>query len=378
VVGSFGKTTTARAVAAALGRDPDALRENYSSFVAAALLGIRPRDRHAVLEIGIERPGEMARYARVVRPDIAVVTSVGSEHNRSLANLDVTRAEKAAMVRALGRSGLAVLNGDDANVRWMRTQTPAAVRTFGFDEGNDVRASDVAIDWPHGTRFKLHLDGESRHVQVRLLGRHMVYSVLAAISVALAEGFSLESALHKIETLAPTPGRLETVALANGAFLLRDDFKSSLETIDAALDVLAAIPAERCIVVLGDVEEPPGSQGPIYGRLGERIASVATRAVFVASERRRYTTGARRAGMAPEALIDAGADALQAVATIQADLRRGDVLLIKGRSTQRLERIALALAGRRVRCELKSCDAMVRCDRCPMLERGWDGRRVVF
>jgi UDP-N-acetylmuramoyl-tripeptide--D-alanyl-D-alanine ligase len=251
-------------VAAALGRDPDALKENYFSFVAAALLSIRPRDRHAVVEIGIDRIGQMTRYARLARPNIAVVTSVGSEHNRSLPNLAVTRAEKAAMVRALEPSGLAVLNGDDPNVRWMRTQTRAAVRTFGFDEGNDVWASDVAIDWPYGTRFTLHANGEVRRARVQLLARHMVYSVLAAVTVALAEGFSLDSVLPAIEALLPTPGRLEPVPLSNGAFLLRDDFKSTLETIETALAVLAEIPAERRIVVLGDVEEPPGSEGPIY------------------------------------------------------------------------------------------------------------------
>jgi UDP-N-acetylmuramyl pentapeptide synthase len=378
VVGSYGKTTTARAVAAALGRDPEALRGNYYSFVAAALLGIRPRDRHAVLEIGIERPGEMARYGRLVRPDVAVVTSIGSEHNPSLSNLQVTRAEKGAMVRALPPSGIAVLNGDDPNVVWMGSQTRAAVRTFGLDQGNDVRATDVAIEGPQGTRFKLHANGEARTVRVRLLGRHMVYSVLAAVTVALAEGVTLDSVLAALEALPPTPGRLQAVELPNGAFLIRDDFKSSLETIDAALDVLAEIPAERRIAVLGDVEWPPGRQGPTYARLGARLASVATRVVFVASERRRYTAGARREGMASEAFVDAKRSVIRAIEVIQADLRPGDVVLIKGRSTQRLERIALALAGHRVGCELKRCNALARCEQCPMLERGWGELRVVI
>jgi UDP-N-acetylmuramoyl-tripeptide--D-alanyl-D-alanine ligase len=379
VVGSFGKTTTSRAVATALGRDPDRLKDNYASFLAAALLSIRPRDRHAVIEVGIDRVGQMSRYARIVRPDVAVVTCIGSEHNRSLRDFEVTRTEKAAMVRALGPSGLAVLNGDDANVRWMKTQTRAVVRTFGFDQHNDVRATDVAIEWPHGTGFTLHADGMRQRTRVRLLGRHMVYSVLAAVTVALAEGFGLDQSLARIASLAPTPGRLEPVQLSNGAFLLRDDFKSPLETIESALDVLAEIPADRRMVVLGDVEEPPGSQGPIYGQLGERLASLSSRSVLVTSDFRRYASGARRAGLATDGLIDAKADLVKAADAIGADLRGGDVVLIKGRSTQRLERIALALAGHRVRCELKSCDASVtRCENCPMLARGWGGLRAVF
>jgi UDP-N-acetylmuramoyl-tripeptide--D-alanyl-D-alanine ligase len=207
----------------------------------------------------------------------------------------------------------------------------------------------------------------------------MLYPVLAAVTVALAEGFSLDQAVRRVEKLAPTPGRLEPVPLPNGAFLLRDDFKSPLETIERALDVLAEIPADRRMVVLGDVEEPPGSQGPIYGRLGERLASLTSRSVLVTSEFRRYASGARRAGLATDGLIDARANLPKAAEAIAADLRRGDVVLIKGRSTQRLDRVALALAGHRIGCELESCDARVtRCDSCPMLERGWDGLRALF
>jgi UDP-N-acetylmuramoyl-tripeptide--D-alanyl-D-alanine ligase len=377
VVGSTGKTTTARAVAAAVGLDPDAVKDNYASFVATALLNIRPRDRHAVLEIGIDGPGQMSRYAHLLRPQIAVVTSIGSDHNRSLHNFEVTRAEKAAMVRALGSGGLAVLNGDDENVRWMSQTTDAEIRTFGFDATNDVRATDVELEWPHGTRFTLHANGGARSVSVRLLGQPMVYPILAAATVALAEGFNLDSALPALEALPPTPGRLQVVPLQNGAFVVRDDFKSTLESFDAALDVLAEIPAERRIVVLGDIDEAPGTQGPIYGRLGERFATIADRAIIV-GRRDRYAAGARRQGFRSEDVVEVR-DVLEAAEIVRNDVRRGDVILVKGRSTQRLDRVALALTGRTVCCNVRSCDAMLaRCERCPMLERGWDGVRVVI
>lgn len=380
VVGSLGKTTTARAVAAVLGRDPAALARNHLSFVAAAVLKIRHGDPHAVVEVGIGRAGEMSSYARVVRPNVAVVTSIGNEHHSALGSLETTRAEKAAMVRALAPSGLAVLNGDDRNVQWMATQTDAAVRTFGFGEGNDVRASDVAIDWPHGMCFTLHAGGERRNARVRLLGRHMVYPLLAAVTVALAEGVRLDDALSALEALPPTAGRLETVRLSNGAFVLRDEHKATLETIDAALDLLAEIPAERKIVVLGDAEELLGSPSEIYARLGARVAAVATRAVFVHlnEDGPRYAGGAKRGGMASDALTDSATGVVGAVEALRGNLRRGDVVLVKGARAQRLDRVSLALADRPVRCELTACQAKAtRCDGCPMLERGWDGRAPV-
>ena len=281
LVGSFGKTTTARALTAALSaRVPPSFGPNAYNATTCAVLRIRPHDRHSAIEVGIAHPGQMGVYARMIKPNITVVTSIGSEHNRSLGTLEVTRAEKSEMVKILPTSGIAVLNGDDPNVLWMKSQTRAWIITFGIDKTNDVRASEITLDWPNGTRFKLHADGEMRELHICLIGRYMVYPILAAVTVSLAEVFTLDQVIPALEALPPTPGRLEPIRLENGAIILRDDFKSSLETIDAALDVFSEIPAKRRIVILGEVSEPPGSQGPIYRKIGERIAKIASYAIL--------------------------------------------------------------------------------------------------
>ena len=312
----------------------------------------------------------MARPARLLGPDVVVVTSIGSEHNRSFGTVEATRDEKLEMVRALRAGGVAILNGDDPNVRWMAGQTNARVITFGFGPENDVRGRELELDWPRGTRFTLEAGDELRTVRTQLLGWPMVYSALAAVAVAISEGIPLDNALARLEGLPPTPGRLEPVALENGAFVLRDDFKSTVESIDAALDVLSEIPARRKIVVLGDVSEPPGSQGPIYWRIGERVAAIADQLVVVGDGFQRYRAGVRRAGFPFEAVVNAKHDVLGVAAIVLADLGKGDVVLVKGRDTQKLDRVSLALAGRRVRCALSFCDLrMTRCASCPMLER---------
>jgi UDP-N-acetylmuramoyl-tripeptide--D-alanyl-D-alanine ligase len=371
VVGSLGKTTATRAIATALGLRVDpAIEHNAFSYVAMALFQARPWNRHAVIEVGIGRRGHMKTYATTIRPDIAVVTSIASEHNRSFGDLSVTRAEKAEMVRVLTTSGLAVLNGDDQNVIWMREMTRARVVTFGFSGTNDVRATDIALDWPHGTRFRIHVDGETREVRTRLIGRRFVCAVLAAVAVGLSEGFSLDVILARLESLSPSSERLEPVRLATGAYLLRDECKSTIETIDAALDVMAEIPARRKIVILGDVSEPPGSQGPVYRRLAHRIAEIATHVIFIGANCHYYTAGAARAGMRPDAVTKANTSLKKALLAIPADLGEGDVLLIKGRDNQRLGRIALALMGRKVRCGILPCSVIssITCERCEMLD----------
>lgn len=380
VAGSFGKSTTTRALAAALEAPVHpAMLFNAWAWIAFALLRIRPGQRYAVIEVGISRPGQMKGYARTVRPDMAVVTAIGSEHHRSLGTLDVTRAEKSWILQVLPASGVAVLNGDDPNVMWMKDKTPARIVTFGFGADCDVRGDDVLLDWPRGTHFRLTAFGEERDVTVRLLGRHMVYPVLAAIAVSHVEGFALDETLSRLRELPPTPGRMDPVLLPNGVTVLRDDFKSALETVHTALDVLAEIPAPRRMVLLGAVSEPPGSQRPIYQALGERIAGIASHLVVFNHEFEPLWSGARRGGMSRTAVTDAGRTAQQAAEALSKLLLPGDVLLIKGRGPEKLDRVRLILEGRQVGCDIRYCSfRTIECEDCPMLERGWGRHRVIM
>ncbi|MEO5700703.1 MAG: Mur ligase family protein [Casimicrobiaceae bacterium] len=375
VVGSLGKSTTTRAVAAALDVSPHpALLRNAWSAVARAILRLTPRQAHAVIEVGINAPGQMRQYARVVRPDITVVTAVASEHHRSLGTLDVTRDEKAWMVRALPAAGVAVLNGDDPNVLWMRTTTTARVRTFGFDERCDVRADEVQLEWPTGTRFTLDAFGERRSMTLRLLGRHQVRAALAAVAVAEIVGVPRDEAIARLEGLAPTTGRLQPVDIGNGVILLRDEYKATWETFGAALDVLASIDAARRIVVLGDVSEPPGNQHEIYRELGRRIAAVASLVVLAGATGalERYRAGLRSGGLSPAAIVPGGRTPQEIAATLQGLLAPGDVVLVKGRDTQRLDRVRLILQGIHVGCDIRVCHIrVVECADCPMLPHAW-------
>jgi UDP-N-acetylmuramyl pentapeptide synthase len=370
VVGSLGKTTTAHAVAAALGISPRRrVGSNTLGAVPRAILRLRPWDGRTVVEVGIDGKRQMAAMARTVRPNIAVVTSIASEHNRSLETLEVTRQEKADMVRALSPSGAAVLNGDDPNVLWMAGQARARVVTFGFGDANHVRAADAQLEWPRGMRFRLHAGGEDRDVRIRLVGRHMIYSVLAAVAVGLEEGVPLDAALQRLAELPPVPGRMTVKLLENGAALLCDDYKSTLESVYAALDVLEEAPARRKLVALGQVTEPPSPIRQVYRALGARIAGIAQLAVCIDSWKD-YRRGLLAAGMPRESVVDAGIEFSRAVDFLRATLGPGDAVLIKGRNWQKLARIALALEGRKVACTRVRCEMRgMPCEACPLLGR---------
>jgi UDP-N-acetylmuramyl pentapeptide synthase len=373
IVGSLGKTTTTRAVAAALGIPPRRIsRHNAFAAVALAALRIRPWHPHAVIEVGIAMPGQMATYREMLRPDVVVVTSIASDHNRSLRTLEATRAEKSEMLRALGPAHLAILNGDDPHVRWMRATTAARIVTFGVDEGNHVRATEVALAWPHGTTFRVHARGESALVRTRLVGPIAVYPILAAIAVGLEEGRTFAHMLPALAAVEPTFQRLQPVATPTGATILRDDYKSALESVESALDAFETMPARRKIVVLGDVEQCPGKRRDHYRRLGERVGRIASQAIFLGSDCQAYGVGAVKGGLSRAAITRADDDLTAALAALPSDLGEGDAVLVKGRTRQRLARVVLALLGRDVRCRVALCPVgHMECDTCPMLERGW-------
>ena len=161
IVGSLGKSTTAACVSGAL-RLPRATRPELNgwSWVALAVLRMRPHQSAQVVEVGIDGPGQMAPLADMLRPDIVVVTSITAEHNRSLPSLHVTRNEKVQMVKRLNSHGVAVLNGDDDNVRWMAKHSAARVVFFGLGAGNDIRACEVRDRW--AARHVIHTPDRRR------------------------------------------------------------------------------------------------------------------------------------------------------------------------------------------------------------------------
>jgi len=369
VIGSLGKTTTTRALQAVLlTRKPKQSFGNARNAIAENLIRVSPRDKRAVLEVAIGGVGQMGVNSWVVRPNVVVVTSVKSEHNRSFKTLDVTRREKGIMVKDLGPDGLAVLNGDDANVMWMAQGAKARVITYGFQDGNDVRAADFELDWPHGSRFKIIVGQETREIRVKLLGDINAYPILAAVAVGLEEGFTLDDMIPKLERLPPREGRLEIVPLAHNVTLIDDSFKGTEESCYAAMDIMEKIPGSRRIYLMGNVQEPSGKQGPVYKAFGQRAAQCVDKVFFCGGTFQRVRSGLILGGMDRESIVECGSRWEKAFEAVRAEIRDGDVVLVKGRADQELRRASLALRGKDVQCSVKSCKIPVdKCDDCPFL-----------
>jgi UDP-N-acetylmuramoyl-tripeptide--D-alanyl-D-alanine ligase len=378
VIGSVGKTTTVRTASAALNRPvrrQAVLNASSHAGAGRALFSARPRDRHAVVEAAIGGKGQMRPLARTVHPNVVLVTAIASDHWESFRTLEGTREEKADMLRPLSSKDIVIANADDPNVRWMTTQTRARIVLVGEAEDAQFRLSDIELDWPNGMRFNVAVDGQVMPATTKMVGHHMVYPAALAIALGYLEGVPLGEAINRVAKVEPTPGRMQTMKLAKGAYALRDEFKSSVDAFDVSLKTLAQVPAKRRIAVIGEISEEKDSQQ--YRDLGAKTA-FADRVVFVGTSKHfsPFRVGLKSGGLSADK-IERVRNAHEALDLIRDDVADGDVVFLKGRWQQALGRVGLAMAGRDVKCTADPCPfKRMLCDYCPFLEQPFDGLSV--
>lgn len=375
VVGSTGKTTTVHVLNEMLAiKNDGAINRNYGLHLVRKLAATHFRQKALVLEVGISRTGQMARYAWVLRPDIVVVTTVGSDHHPSLGGQEGIFREKSFMVKALPPHGLAVLNGDDPRVRSMADLTGAKVILYGLGTQNMVRAEEISPDWPAGTGFTLVAPGVRRRMILPLLGEHFIPCALACCAVALHLGMSLNEIAASMQSLASLPGRMHPVWLADGVCLIEDYKKGTGETFQAALNFMAKVPAERKVLVMGSVETPLGSGYRLSKELGSRAGRIADLLLLMGSESKSVAAAAKKSGLSPDNIIKCGRDVHAVVRELRRRLQPGDVVLIKGRRDLQLERVTLMLQGKNVSCSVKQCEwTSISCNQCGLLNRTKSG-----
>jgi UDP-N-acetylmuramoyl-tripeptide--D-alanyl-D-alanine ligase len=348
VTGSVGKTSTKELIATVLARRYRVLRNpgnlNAVTGLPLALLGLTPDVQVAVVEMGLYDAGDIARMVEIAQPTIGVVTNVGVSHAERLGSQEALIANKGDLVAGLPRDGDAILNGDDAHVRGMRARTDARITTYGLGPENDVRASDVESEGLSGIAFRLMLPGQ-RPVRVRLplLGRHSVHTALAATAVARACGLALDEILSGLQG-EQIQLRLYTVPGPNGATLIDDTYNSSPQSALAALNLLAELDAPRRVAVLADMLELGVYEAEGHTLVGRRAAEVVDRLYTVGGRSRATAEAAVMAGMRRDAVIAVPEEGKLTLAeTLRADLRPGDIVLIKGSRGLHMEELVDAL-----------------------------------
>jgi UDP-N-acetylmuramoyl-tripeptide--D-alanyl-D-alanine ligase len=372
ITGSVGKTTTKNLLAAFLRGMPAAtLSTRHSSndvkHIARDLLRVRPWHRFAVLEAGTDQPGWIRRCAWLIGPDIAIILAIARTHTTSFRTLDDTAAEKACLLRGLGRNGVAVLNEDDPRVAEMAGKCRARVIRFGGALHADVRAMNVSSQWPERLSLSIETAGVTQLVKTQLVGVHWTPAVLAATAAALECGMSLNRIAQLISRVPPTTARLEPAVLPCGAVILRDDFNGSLDTFIAAFETLKNARAQRKILVITTVGDSPESWNRRLTRIATEASTVVDLLILVGKNKdtKRAGKAAVVGGLPPGGLHQF--EHLHEVAIFLKDtLRFGDLLLLRGRTSDHVARVYHAQL-REVACWMDNCGKKTFCDYCPEL-----------
>ncbi len=377
VTGSLGKTSTTTAVAAVLGAKANPDARNFGSFLALTLLRHRPKSRPLVVEVGISRRGQMARYARMLRPDVVLLTAVTEDHGRALGGIEGVATEKAKLAHSLRPEGLLVVNGDDPRCRAIAGEVHARTLKVGFAADCDWRIESVRVDFPRGTEVRLAGPAGPDAVWELAspwIGEELARATALAAAVAADSGLGCDRVRDGLAALRPIPERLEAVPLPSGAWLLCDSWRSTPETIASALSELGRLAGWRRIAVLGNLDElPEGTQTAAYLDYARRAAAVAERILYLGNGFEKFARGTRQSGLAPGRLQSCR-DVHQAALELAPELAPGTVILIKGSHRQKLGRIRLLLAGVAVRCDLRACPRTgLSCRLCPHLEKVSEG-----
>jgi len=335
VTGSNGKTTVKNMVAAILARRGRGIATtgnlNNDIGVPLTLLRLREGDRHAVIEMGMNHPGEIAYLTRLARPTVAVVTNAGEAHLAGLGSVANVARAKGEIFDGLAANGVAVINADDPHAGlWRELARDRRIHSFGLDQPADVRA-EYSLD-PEGSNLKLKTSEGDIAMRIPLLGRHNIMNALAAATAARAAGAGLEDIKAGLEKLERIAGRLEVKRGANGARVLDDTYNANPGSLAAGLEVLKSAQGER-VLVLGDMGEL-GAAGPeIHRRAGELARRLGIERLYGLGELSQLAVESFGAGGRH---FNAQGELAE---TLRAAMHAGMTVLVKGSRAMHMEKV---------------------------------------
>jgi UDP-N-acetylmuramoyl-tripeptide--D-alanyl-D-alanine ligase len=349
VTGSNGKTTVTQMIASIL-RDwkPQATlatEGNLNNDIGVPLTILRLRASHevAVVELGMNHPGEIAALATIAQPTVALVNNAQREHQEFMATIEAVARENGAVIEALGGSGTAVYPADDAySPLWHELAASRAQLTFAIT--GQPGAADVQGEVPAWTgaawQVRARTPAGALSYTLRVAGLHNVKNSLAAAACALAAGVPLAYIAQGLEAFEPVKGRSRALVLQLGGralTLVDDSYNANPDSVRAAIDVLAGLPGPR-LLVLGDMGEV-GNEGPrFHAEVGAYARERGIEHLYALGEQSAEAVqsyGAGRHFADIDSLNDAAMQLLPRVASV----------LVKGSRFMRMERVVQAVSA---------------------------------
>lgn len=351
VTGSNGKTTVKEMCRAIMhaemrltGFDNDAVLATEGNLnndigLPLTLLSLRAQHRVAVIEMGMNHPGEIASLARLAHPGVAIVTNAQRAHLLGLGSVTRVAEEKGAIYAGLEGTGTAVINADDAHAAyWMALNSGRRIVTYGMLNPADIWG-ECSV---HGLHMRLKLTTPQGMVAIALQvpGQHNARNAVGAAAACIAAGASLQAVSEGLAGFRGAPGRLQAGFGLNGATIIDDSYNANPDSARAAIDVLAATPGHK-VLVLGDMGEIGDTSAQVHDEIGGYAKSMGVDALYGFGDMsmvavRNFGDGGKHY-KALDALVDA----------LVHELDESTVVLVKGSRFMRMERVVAALMAPR-------------------------------
>ncbi|MBO5034314.1 MAG: UDP-N-acetylmuramoyl-tripeptide--D-alanyl-D-alanine ligase, partial [Oscillospiraceae bacterium] len=275
VTGSVGKTTTKDMIAAVLSERFDVLKTdgNKNNDIGLPLTLLRLESHHqiAVVELGINHPGEMDYLSGIAQPDVVCITNIGDSHIEAFGCRENTLAAKAEIFNHAKAGALAVLNGDDPLLLTLKGKTPGKAVFCGRGEGLDFWVGELESDWRSQISCDVVTPTGSCRMDIPALGEHMIYPTLMATAVGEYFGMTAEEVAEGVRKFAPTKMRMNILARKNGITILDDAYNANPQSMRAAIEVLDGYTGEYKIAVLGDMFELGPLASVLHAGVGEAL-----------------------------------------------------------------------------------------------------------
>jgi UDP-N-acetylmuramoyl-tripeptide--D-alanyl-D-alanine ligase len=344
ITGSNGKTTTKEMTVQILARRFRILKNegNLNNLIGLplSLLRLSEEDEVAVLEMGMNAPGEIRRLKEIADPQISLITNIGRAHLEFLGDLEGVARAKGELWEGLREDDWIAVNVDDERVVNLAASARCRKVSFGIRNPAEIQGGEIRAEAGKGIGFTLRTANQERKVNLCVFGRHNIYNALAAASLAGAMGVEGSEIAAGLETFQPVYGRGKPLFLPGGIHVLDDSYNSNPDSLEAALAAFAEMKGEgRGIVVLGDMLEIGPLSKEFHERVGRLAGGMRFAHLFVFGEAARHiAVGAKTSGM-EAGRIHFAADMEELLQTLEKTLVPEDWILIKGSRRMRMERV---------------------------------------
>lgn len=351
LTGSAGKTTTKEMASGILSLDEKTLHNpgNFNNLIGLplTLLDLREEHRRAVLEMGMNHPGEIARLTEIADPDVGLITNVARAHLEGLGDVRAVARAKAELLDGMSPKGTAVLNGDDPLLMNEALRFRGRVLTFGLRGDNDMQAERIRDLGRKGIAFVLHYEEHEEEIRLNVPGRQNVMNALAAAALSTAMGVSIPIMVQGLAAFQGIPGRFSLLDLPGGGLLVDDTYNANPSSLRAALDSLAPLVRGqgRVIAGLGDMLELGRETVPAHLEAGRMVAERGVHEILALGDHaEEVVRGAVEGGLPLERarIVQTHEEMANGIHTL---LRDGDVVLLKASRGMRLDRVVELLTG---------------------------------